>query len=108
MQRWWQEGELGNESKSTLWMDKGVNEGFSHWDLELRCSGELLSPVPSISLSTCRTRTQGAWDTHSGRKSHFLGNGSALTNSCVLAPKGVVPIRILRNDREHKPFPAPR
>lgn len=87
-------------------MDKGLKEGFSHWDLELRCLGRVVCSSKHPLEPLQEQRLQGAWDTHSGRKGHFLGNGSALPNSCVLSPKGV-PSRVLRKDREHKPFPAP-
>lgn len=73
MQKWCQEGELGNKSRSSLWMDKGVDEGFSHWYLKLRCFGRVVVPSSKHPLEPLQDhRLQGAWDTHSGRKGHFL------------------------------------
>lgn len=87
-------------------MDKGAKEGFSHWNLELRFLGRLV-PSSKCPLEPLQEhRAQGAWDTHLGRKGRFLGNGSALPNSCVFALKGALS-RILRKDRGHRLFPAP-
>lgn len=102
MQRWWQEGELGNESKSTLWMDKGVNEGFSHWDLELRCLGELLFPAKHL-LELLQDMDSGSLGHPSWKKKPFSWKWISFNKLLCVGPS-----RILRKDREHKPFPAPR